>query len=111
MNDEGYTILCELKAKNKIFRKACNQVILLNHKIEAAKVRYDRARAVRRLSFRYSYRMKLTGLEGVRNLIYEYACVKCDEIEALQAKLLEATGDVYDFVESEASESEDDLEC
>ena len=41
-------------------RRACSQVILLNHQIEAAKARYDRARAVKRLSFRYSNRLKLT---------------------------------------------------
>ena len=73
------------------------QVILLNHQIEAAKARYDRARAVKRLSFRYSNRLKLTSLEGVRNLVYEFACVKCEEIEGLQAKLRELTGGVYDF--------------
>ena len=70
------------QARNKVFRRACSQVILLNHQIEAAKARYDRARAVKRLSFRYSNRLKLTSLEGVRNLVYEFACVKCEEIEA-----------------------------
>lgn len=79
----------------------------MNHKIEAAKTRYDRARTVRRLSFRYSNRLKLTSLEGVRNLIYEHACAKCEEIESLQAKLRQLTGGVYDFTETDGSESEE----
>ena len=79
------------------------------HQIEAAKARYDRARAVKRLSFRYSNRLKLTSLEGVRNLVYEFACVKCEEIEGLQAKLRELTGGVYDFEESDESDSDDQL--
>ena len=107
--EDAYTVLCDIRAQNKIFRRACSQVILLNHQIEGAKARYDRARTGRRLSFRYSNRLKLTSLEGVRNLIYEYACVKCEEIEGLQAKLRQLTGGIYDFAESDESESEDQL--
>ena len=64
--EDAYTVLCDIRARNKVFRRACSQVILLDHQIEAAKARYDRARAVKRLSFRYSNRLKLTSLEGVR---------------------------------------------
>ena len=106
--DEAYSVLCDIRMRNKIFRRACSQVILLNHKIEDAKAHYDRARAVRRLSFRYSNRLKLTNLEGVRNLIYEYACIKCEEIEGLQVRLRQLTGGVYDFTETDESESESD---
>ena len=115
MEIDAYAVVCKLRATNKVFRRACSQVILLNHKIEAAKTRYDRARAVKRLSFRYTNRLKLTSMEGVRNLIYEHASAKCEEIEALQAKLMEMTGGVYDFeAEYEASsgsESDDSSAC
>ena len=103
----AYSTLCEIRATNKVFRKACSQVILLNHKIEDAKTRYDRAGKVRRLSFRYSQRMKLTALEGVRNLIYDYACIKCDEIEKLQLKLREQTGCVFDLNFTDAATTSD----
>ena len=101
MVDESYEVICEIKSKNKVFRKACSQIILLNHQIESSKTRYDRAKQVRRLSFRYTNRLKLTALEGVRNLTYEFACTKCEEIEILQARLLKLTGDVFDFAESD----------
>ena len=107
--EDAYTVLCDIRSRNKVFRRACSQVILLNHQIETAKARYDRARAVKRLSFRYSNRLKLTSLEGVRNLIYEFACVKCEEIETLQGKLRQLTGGVYDFEESDSSDSDDQL--
>lgn len=107
--EDAYTVLCDIRARNKVFRRACSQVILLNHQIESAKARYDRAREVKRLSFRYSNRLKLTSLEGVRNLIYDFACVKCEEIEALQANLRQLTGGVYDFEESDDSASDDNL--
>ena len=117
MDADAYAVVCKLRATNKVFRRACSQVILLNHKIEAAKTRYDRARAVKRLSFRYSNRLKLTSLEGVRNLIYEHASAKCEEIEGLQAKLMELTGGVYDFTsddeeyENSGSDSDDSSAC
>jgi len=102
--------MCDIRALNKVFRRACSQVILLNHQIEAAKARYDRARAVKRLSFRYSNRLKLTSLEGVRNLIYEYACQKCEEIENLQGKLRNMTDGDFEYSDSEASENEEEGE-
>ena len=105
--EDSYLILCSIKSKNKVFRKACTEIILLNNRIEEGKVRYDRAKAVRRLSFRYSNRLKLTALEGVRNLIYEYECNTCEEIEVLQARLLQLTGTVYDFVETDDEDEED----
>lgn len=117
METDAYAVVCKLRATNKVFRRACSQVILLNHKIEAAKVRYDRARSVKRLSFRYTNRLKLTSLEGVRNLIYEHASAKCEEIEGLQAKLMELTGGVYDFTsddeeyENSGSDSDDSSAC
>ena len=107
--EDAYSVLCSIRSSNKVFRRACSQVILLNHQIESAKARYDRTRDVRRLAFRYSNRLKLTSLEGVRNLIYEYACAKCSEIEGLQSKLRQLTGGVYDFTESDDSESDDQL--
>ena len=45
--EDAYTVLCDIRGRNKVFRRACSQVILLNHQIEAAKARYDRARAVK----------------------------------------------------------------
>ena len=105
MEDTAHSLCSQIHATNKVFRLACSQVILLNNKIEEVKARYDRARADRRLSFRFSNRLKLTSLEGVRNLIYEYACVKCEEIEALQIKLREVTGQESDHSDDAASET------
>ena len=110
MEDTPYSLKCAIRALNKPFRIACSQVILLNHKIEAAKARYDRARASGRLSFRYSNRLKLTSLEGVRNLIYEYARQKCEEIESLQEKLRNMTNGDFEYSDSEASGDDDDEE-
>ena len=94
MEDTIYSVLCTIRSTNKVFRLACSQVILLNHKIEISKAQYDRARAAGRLAFRYSNRLKLSTLERIRDLIYEFAVNKCDEIEVLQAKLRHLRGGV-----------------
>ncbi len=88
MEDTPHSLTRKIRALNKVFRLACSQVILLNHRIEAVKARYDRACAVKRLSFRYCNRLKLTSLQGVRNVIYEYVIQKSEEIENLQMQLV-----------------------
>ncbi len=106
MEDTIYSVLCTIRSTNKVFRLACSQVILLNHKIEISKAQYDRARAAGRLAFRYSNRLKLSTLERIRDLIYEFAVNKCDEIEVLQAKLRHLRGGVRELEDSDLRESE-----
>ena len=90
--DQVTSLVEEIKAKNKFFKAACAQVILLNHKVEDAKARYDRARSDHRLSFRYSNRLKLTNLEGVRDQVYNYAVLRLHDIEMLQEQLQQLMG-------------------
>jgi len=104
--DEAYTLRCEIKDLNRIFRRACQQVILLNNQIEAMKARYERAREANRRAFRYTNRLKLCAIEGIRNMYYEYACDKCDEIEERQSKLQTLTGS-WDGAESSSEEEEE----
>ena len=107
MESSTAALLSDIRAKNRVFRKACAQVVLLNLRIEDAKTHYLRARATGNLAFRYSYRMKLTSLEGVRDALYDFAVVKCEEIEALQTRLHEVTGAVFYIVADEDSSDED----
>jgi hypothetical protein len=49
------------------FRRACEQIVLLNHKLEDLQRRYARAKSENRKSFRYSLRLRLAVVEGLRN--------------------------------------------
>ena len=71
------------------FRKACSQVILLNNRIQDAQIRYDRAVKANRKSYRYVGRLNLATLEGVRNMIYEYAARAADELDTMQDRFVE----------------------
>lgn len=81
-------LLDELKQMNKKFRLSCNQVVLLNNEIEYLQLRYDQAVGEHSRSFRYFLRLKIATLEGVRNMIYEYACRRADQLDAMHEKLL-----------------------
>jgi len=55
------------------FRKACNQINLLNRKMESIHKRYNCAKKNNHRVFRYKLRLRLAVVEGLRNMYYEYA--------------------------------------
>ena len=78
----------QIRQKDRKFRRACQQVELLNIQLTDLKQRYKRAARVDRKSFRCSVRLRLASMEGVRNMMYKYAEVQCEEIEKLQDQLM-----------------------
>lgn len=73
--------------KDSKFQKACAQVLLLNNLVQDLQTRYDRAVQDSRRQYRYTLRLRLCTVEGLRNMYYEYACQSADEIEALEDTL------------------------
>ena len=98
-------VLSTFHKSDRKFRRACQQIRLLNHRIEDAQTRYDRAYTINRRSFRYTCRLQLATLEGMRNMYYEYACHRADELEVLQEELIGAG------LISETSDTEEEMEC
>ena len=86
MNDEQ--LLVAFRSLDKKFRKACHHIRMLNRHIEDVQIRYDRAFSAGQRSFRYTHRLKLATFEGMRNMYYEYACRRADELEAMQDCLI-----------------------
>lgn len=79
-----------MRQLDRKFRRACRQIVILNNKITGLQVRYDRAKAVNNRTFRYNLRLELATTEGMRNMFYEYACRRADELETIQDSLVEA---------------------
>ena len=69
------------------FRRACDQIVLLNQKLGEVQKRYKNARRTNNRSFRYNLRLKLAVLEGVRNMYYDYAYAKADQVADLRREL------------------------
>ncbi len=70
------------------FRKACQQVAIIDRYIHDLKIRYARALKNGSKGFCCSVRLRLISYQGMRNMMYEYATIKCEEIERLQDELL-----------------------
>lgn len=98
--DASNQALETFRLTDRKFRRACQQIRLLNHRIEDAQIRYDRAYKTNRRSFRYTWRLQLATLEGMRNMFYEYACNRADELEGLQEELI-AAGLISDSSDTE----------
>ena len=72
------------------FNTACQQIILLNSKLDALQTRYDRAMKDQLRTHRYNHRLKLSSLEGVRNMLVEYASMKADQLTDIHEQMLTA---------------------
>ena len=69
------------------FQRACHQIKVLNKHMRELKVRYDRAKRDNHHSFRYSIRLRLSVIEGVRNMFCSYAESKAKEVTAIRLML------------------------
>lgn len=77
-----------LKEQETYYGMACLQLTVLNQKFEQLAKRYDRADKLGQKSFRYSLRMKMAILEGVRNMFYEFATFKACNVNKLRQEIL-----------------------
>ena len=77
-----------MKIERKLVR-SCEHVVLLNDKIRGLTKRYQRARAEGFKTFRYNIRIRLAAVEGVRNMYYEYARDRAEEVAELRKELFD----------------------
>lgn len=90
-----------LEAERK-FRRACEQLVVLNAKIDGLQDRYNRAKADNARAFRYSLRLRLSVVEGMRNMYYDYAHWQAVQVTKLRTVIF------VDQLPSSGYEDEDD---
>ena len=78
------------------FKRACEQIVLLNYNLDALQQRYNKAKKDNHKSFRYSLRLRIAVVDGMRNSYYEYAHQKAETIAGQ-----ELFGEVVDIVSDE----------
>lgn len=83
-------VIAKMRLLDRKFQHSCRQIMLLNHRIKEKQRRYDRAYKEHQRSWRYTLRLQLATMEGMRNMFYEYAYRRADELEALQDELVNA---------------------
>lgn len=97
----------ELHQTEVRFRKACNQINLLNRKMDSIHKRYNCAKKNNHRVFRYKLRLRLAVVEGLRNMYYEYANKKASRVVELRRELF---NEAVEVVEQDDSDYEDDMD-
>ena len=69
------------------FRRACEQIVQLNYKLDDLQRRYLKAKKENMRTFRYSLRLRLAVVEGLRNTYYDYAHQKAESVAELRQEL------------------------
>ena len=87
------------------FNHSCKQITLLNIRMDDIEFLYNRAVKDGHRAFRYSYRLKLAAVEGVRNMFIEYARLKADQLLQIQCQLMDDPSS-SDSSESDSSDSD-----
>ena len=96
-----YLMHCERR-----FKRACEQIVLLNYKLSDLFFRYDKAIKENQRSFKYSLRLKISVLEGVIHRYADYVQENAHIIEDLRREMFGET--VQLFFASDTPDSESD---
>jgi len=80
-----------LLKKERYFQMVCEQIVVLNHKILRLQKRYKKTNQDNMRSLRYNMRLRLTAVEGVRNMFYDYAYNIANQIAELRRELFGET--------------------
>ena len=95
----AHDLIKKIQHVDRKFRRARKQILVLNSQIESLLVRYQRSSDQGQKAFRCATRLQVTTVEGVRDMFYEYARLQCQDMDDLQCKLKQLTGEEYDDFE------------
>jgi uncharacterized glyoxalase superfamily protein PhnB len=79
-------------------KRACEQIVQLHYSLDALQQRYNKAKKDNHKSFRYSLRLRIAVVDGMRNMYYDYAHKKAEVVAELRQELF---GEVVDIVSDE----------
>ena len=100
MGDKSKELRQKISHAETRFRNGFEQIVSLSRHLDLLQSKYNQALKAQQRSFRFTYRIQLSVIEGVRNMFLEYTAKKADELSLLQAELLE---------QYELTSSDDDL--
>ena len=89
------------------FKRACEQIVQLNYKMSDLQSRYSKAKNENHRSFRYSLRLRLAVVEGLRNMYYDYAHNKAQTVADLRREMF---GEDVQIISDDMSDSGSDEE-
>lgn len=90
-----------LCAAEKRFKTACDQIVLLNQRLGDVQRRYKTTKKTGNKAFRYNLRLKLAVIEGCRNMFYDYAYAKADQVAELRRELFDESVEIVSSSDTE----------
>ena len=75
-----------VKLEEKFF-KACDQIVMIDRKLQDMTARYTTANREGHRSMRYNRRLQLVTLEGVRAAFYKFAEITAEKMTELRCQL------------------------
>lgn len=76
------------------FKKACDQIVVLNQRASDVHKRYKNAKKKKNRAIQYDLKQKLDTLKGVMSMYREYAHMKADLVEELRRQLYPETAGI-----------------
>lgn len=104
--DNEIEMIFTMRRMERRFKRVCRQLVLMNNNIRAVKARYDRAVKVDRKTIRYNLRLRILSMEGVRNMFWDYAETRADQLDEMEKELKDRYGINWDDVSDEAMAQE-----
>lgn len=99
-------MICTMRRMERRFKRVCRNLVLMNNNIRAVKARYDRAVKLDRKTMRYNMRLRILTLEGVRNMFFEHAEERADQLDDMEKELKERYDINWEDVSEEAMAEE-----
>lgn len=87
MGMKKFEMYAQLYDCQRRFSRACDQILLLNARLQGLRKRYLSARSSDYKTFRFPLRMRILVAEGLVKRYYHYADMKRSEILDLRCKL------------------------
>ena len=97
---------CLMDSERRL-KRACDQIVLLNLELSDLLSRYTNASRVNQRSFRYSLRLRLAVVEGLRDTYYHYAYAKAQTVADLRREMF---GEDVQIISDHMSDSESDAD-
>ena len=66
------------------FRKACAQLSLIDRRLKDMNRRFEAAKRDGNQCFKYNLRIKMSALESVRSIYYEYVYMRAEDVSMLR---------------------------
>ena len=107
----GSSIEARIKAMDRKLRKCSQQIILLTNALDQLQCKFELAGQQDNAVFLYNLHLRMSTVEGVRQMMYSYASKLGQELDTLHRVVMAVEGDhLYEDSEEEYSDTEYSLD-